>query len=218
MRAPGPAYERLPRMIDDHGQDREHRGRDHAHEGHDHDDDHDHDDHDHGHALIVDRLPEGTWQVDPHGSEVLFKARAFGVLPVTAVFEDFSGQLEVDSAGSVSGQLVIRTASINSGWGRRDATLRSASYFDVDNHPEMFFTLAKIEPGGSEQMNLSGTLQIRQKSAPLSFPVYAIAHGDHLHLEGQVMVDHDVAGIGWSKPFFVANRLRAEAALTLTRA
>ncbi len=32
------------------------------------------------------------------------------------------------------------------------------------------------------------------------------------------MVDHDVAGLGWSKPFFVGNRLRLETALTLIRA
>jgi polyisoprenoid-binding protein YceI len=209
--------ERLARMTDDHGHDPEHHGHDHEHSGHDHDHDHDHDD-DHDHALIVDRLPEGTWRVDPHGSELLFKARAFGVLPVTGVFEDFSGELSIDSAGGVRGRLVIQMASINSGWGKRDANLRGASYFHIDQYPEMIFELEKIEPSGSDHMDLSGALQIQQKSTPLDFPVYAIAHGDHLHLEGQVMVDHDVAGLGWSKPFFVGDRLRLEAALTLVRA
>jgi polyisoprenoid-binding protein YceI len=114
--------------------------------------------------------------------------------------------------------LVVRTASINSGWGRRDANLRSAEYFHIDRFPEMTFTLEKIEPSGSDHMNLTGALHIRDRSVTLDFPVQAIAHGDHLHLEGQVMVDHDVAGVGWSKPFFVGNRLRAEAALTLVRA
>lgn len=189
----------------EHGHDHEHR-----HEGHDHD-------HDHDHALIVDRLPEGTWRIDPHGSEVLFKARAFGFLPVTGVFEDFAGELSVDAAGGVGGGLVVQMASINSGWGRRDAKLRGASYFQVDSYPEMTFTLAKLEPSGAEHLHLSGSLQIRDRSVPLDFPVYAIAHGDHLHLEGRVMVDHDVAGIGWSKPFFVGNRLRLETALTLVR-
>jgi hypothetical protein len=82
----------------------------------------------------------------------------------------------------------------------------------------MIFELEKVEPSGSDHMDLSGALQIQQKSAPLSFPVYVIAHGDHLHLEGQVMVDIDVAGLGWSKPFFVGDRLRLETALTLVRA
>ncbi len=196
-------------MSDDHEHDHGH----HLDDGHDHDHDHDHD-----HALIVDRLPEGLWNIDPHGSEVLFQAKAFGVLPVTGAFEDFSGDLRVDGAGAVSGQLVVQMASINSGWARRDAKLRSAAYFQIDRYPQMTFTVERIEPSGAEHMDLSGALQIHDRAVPLHFPVYAIAHGDHLHLEGEVTVDHDVAGLGWSKPFFVGNRLRLETALTLTRA
>jgi polyisoprenoid-binding protein YceI len=201
-------------MSDEH--DHEH-GHDHEHH-HDHGHDHDHDDgHDHDHALIVDRLPEGVWKIDQHGSEVLFKAKAFGFLPVVALFEDFHGELSADAAGGVGGQLVLETASINSGWGRRDERLRSAAYFDVDKYPQMTFTLEKIEPSASEHLNLSGTLQVLDRPVPLSFPVYAIAHGDHLHLEGEVTVDHDLAGVGWSKPFFVGDRLKLETALTLTQ-
>ena len=49
----------------------------HGHDGHDHDDhDHEHDHDGHDHTLIIDRLPAGAWQIDPKGSEVLFKARA----------------------------------------------------------------------------------------------------------------------------------------------
>jgi polyisoprenoid-binding protein YceI len=204
----------------EHGHDHDHEhGHDHEHHhDHGHDHDHDHDHHDHDHALIVDRLPEGTWNIDPHGSEVLFKAKAFGFLPVTGLFEDFVGQLAVDAAGGVNGQLVVQMASINSGWGRRDERLRGPDYFQIDKYPEMVFTLEKIEASGSEHLNLSGSLKIHDKSVPLNFPVYAIAHGDHLHLEGEVMVDHDIAGLGWSKPFFVADRLRLDTALTLTRA
>jgi len=200
-------------MTDDHEHDHEHHGHDHEHNGDDHDHDHDHD-----HALIVDRLPEGSWKVDAHGSEVLFKARAlFGLLSVTGVFEEFSGELTVDAAGGVSGQLVVQTASLNSGIARRDADLRSSSYFDSAAYPQMTFTLAKLEPSGSDHLDVTGTLQIQQTSLPLSFPVYAIAHGDHLHLEGSVVLDHDAAGLGWAKPVLVGKRARAEAALTLTR-
>jgi polyisoprenoid-binding protein YceI len=198
-------------MTEDHDHDHEHHGHDHEHTGHEHD-------HEHDHALIVDRLPEGIWQVDPDGSEVFFKARAlFGLLPVTGIFEQFSGELAVTAEGGVSGRLVVQSASINSGIDRRDADLRSASYFDTDAYPEMTFTVEKLEPSGSEHLNLSGTLQIQHKTVPLTFPVYAIAHGDHLHLEGQVTIDHDAAGLGWSKPILVGKRVRAEAALTLTR-
>ncbi len=204
-------------MSDEHGH--EPRGHEHRdeHRGHD-DHGHDHDqDHDHDHASMLDRMPEGVWNIDLRGSELLFKARAFGILPVTGVFENFEGALTADGAGAVSGRLVVQMNSINTGWVRRDSTLRSASYFDIDRHPEMIFALDAIVPSGSEHMELSGSLQIQEKSVPLSFPVYLIAHRDHLHIEGEVTVDHDVASLGWSKPFFVGNHLLLEAALTLMR-
>ena len=201
-------------MIEDHDHDHEHHGHDHEHNGHDHDHEPDHD-----HALIVDRLPEGAWQVDPHGSEVLFKARTmFRLLPVTAAFEGFTGALTADAEGRVSGRLVVRTATINSGIDRRDAELRGASFFDSATYPEMTFALEKLEPSRFEHMNLSGRLQIRQTTIPLRFPVSVIAHGDHLHIEGRVIIDHAEAGLGWTRPVLVGKRVRAEAALTLVRA
>lgn len=184
----------------------------HPHEGHDHDHAEDHD-----HALIVERMPAGAWRVDPHGSELLFKARAFGVLPVAGVFESFEGALSAEPSGAVSGRLVVQMSSINTGWARRDKTLRSAAYFDIDKHPEMIFTLDRLAASGSDHMNLGGSLQIHDRPVPLELPVYVIAHGDHLHLEGQVMVDYDPAGLGWSRPFFIGRRVRLEAALTLIR-
>ncbi len=206
-------------MTEDPGRDHEPRGHDHEHPAHDHDrdghDDHEHDDHDH--ALIVDRLPAGVWRVDPRGSEVLFRARAFGFLPVGGVFEAFGGELSVDAQGSASGRLVVQTVSVNTGLARRDASLRSGAYFDSARYPEMTFTLERLEASGSDHLNLTGTLEIQQRSIPLTFPVYAIAHGDHLHLEGRVLVDHHAAGLGWARPLFIGRRARAEAALTLIR-
>lgn len=157
--------------------------------------------------------------MDPHGSEVFFKARAlFGLLPVTGVFERFSGEMTVDSEGAVDGRLVIEMASINTGIGRRDADLRSSSYFNVDQYPEMTFTLEKVAPSGEDHLNVEGTLQVLETEIPLAFTAYAIAHGDHLHLEARANVDHDAAGLGWAKPGMVGKRVRAEAALTLSRA
>lgn len=192
----------------EHAHDHEHR-----HEGHDHDHAEDHD-----HALIVDRMPAGVWEIVPKGSELLFKARAFGFLPVTGVFESFEGALTAEPSGAVSGKLVVQTSSVDTGWARRDTTLRGAAYFDTDRHPEMSFTLDRLAASGSDHMDLGGSLQIHDSSVPLDLPVYVITHGEHLHLEGEVMVDYDPAALGWPKPFFIGRRIRLEAALTLIRA
>ncbi len=199
----------------DHEHD--HDEHDHSHEGHDHDD-HNHDG-DHDHALIVDRLPAGEWSIDPDGSDVFFKARAlFGLLPVTGVFEHISGGITVNAEGAVNGKLVVETASINSGLRKRDADLRSPAYFNSMKFPQMTFMIDALTPSGHDHLTATGSLQIQSTKIPLDFPVFAIAHGDHLHLEGSVKVNHDVAGLGWTKPLLVGKRVKAEAALTLTRA
>jgi len=206
-------------MSDEHGHGHDHE---HDHEGHERDHEgHDHEghDHDHDHTLIVDRLPAGAWTVDHASSEVLFRAKAlWGLLPVTGMFEQFNGEMTVDADGSASGRLTVGTASLKTGIGRRDADLRSASYFDAANHPEMIFGLEQVAPTGEDHLEVTGTLTIRDTEIPVVFPIYAIAHGDHLHIEGQILVDHDAAGLGWAKFGMVGKTARAELALTLNPA
>jgi polyisoprenoid-binding protein YceI len=208
-------------------EDHEPRAHDHEHahdhghdEGHDHDDhDHDHDHDDHDHALIVDRLPAGVWLVEQGSSEVNFRAKAlFGLLPVNGFFDEFSGELRVDDDGTARGALVVETGTLKTGIDRRDADLKSPRYLGATEHPQMTFTLGSIEPGDDDHLNLTGSLAVRERTIPLSFPVYAIQHGDHLHIEGRVKINHHAAGFDWAKPGMVAKSVRADVALTLISA
>ncbi len=183
------------------------------------------DDHDHGHGhdddhvLIVDRLPAGAWRVDAGGSEVAFTARTLlGLVPVRGRFERFSGELRVDPDGGAGGLLVVEPASIQTGLAKRDRDLRSAAYFDAERYPQMTFTLERAAPGAQHQLDVAGTLEVCGKRIAIGFQAQAITHGDHLHVEGSVVVDHDLAGLGWAKPGLVSSRVRAQVALTLTRA
>ena len=179
----------------------------------------DHDHHDHDHTLITDRLPEGFWAVDPDGSEVLFKARTiFGLLPVNGVFERFNGEMHVHPDGAAHGTLVVDATSIRTGIGRRDEHLISDDFLAAIEHPQITFTLESFEPSGEDHLNVTGELQIRDTTIPLSFTAYAIAHGDHLHLESRANIDQDAAGLGWTRPGFVGKSVRAEVARTLSRA
>jgi polyisoprenoid-binding protein YceI len=187
-----------------------------SHEGHEHDE-HDHEDHDH--ALIIDRLPAGVWQVDQGSSEVNFRARAlFGLLPVNGFFDEFGGELRVDESGKAQGTLVVETGTLKSGIDRRDADLTSPKFLASEQYPQMTFKLDSIAASGDDHLNLTGSLVVLDRTIPLSFPVYAIQHGDHLHIEGRVQIDHHAAGFDWAKPGMVAKAVRADVALTLTSA
>jgi polyisoprenoid-binding protein YceI len=206
--------------MDEHEHEQDRGGHDHDHGGQDHDHDHEHEhDHGHDHTLITDRLPAGRWRVDPEGSEVLFKARTlFGLIPVNGEFGRFRGELDAQPDGSVSGELVVETASVSSGIARRDARLRSDDFFGVDQHPQLIFVLDQVTPSGEDHLDVTGELRIRDVTIPLAFTIYAIAHDDHLHIEGRADIDHEAAGLGWVRPATVSAKARADIALTLTRA
>jgi polyisoprenoid-binding protein YceI len=169
---------------------------------------------------VLTRLPTGTWRVDRGSSQVNFRARTLLVLPVNGFFSRFGGELTVAAEEGVSGTLVIDTASIESGIDRRDEHLRGTAFFATAQHPEMTFTVLSAGAGTSDvfehaRIELSGSLRIRDRSLPLSFPVTAILHGDHLHIEARVAIDHAAAGLGWARPGLVGGGVRAGLALTL---
>jgi polyisoprenoid-binding protein YceI len=176
-------------------------------------DEHEHE-HGHDHEELTERLPAGTWLVDPSSSQVNFRAPTMFVLPVNGFFERFSGELRVDQQGDATGTLVIDTGSLQTGIRRRDEHLRGADFFQVEQHPEMTFTIESLA-SGRNGLELSGSLWIRDQSLPLSFPVTAIAHGDHVHIEGRVRIDLRSGGLGWAKPGIVGSSARANVALTL---
>ncbi|MGH2841962.1 MAG: YceI family protein [Solirubrobacteraceae bacterium] len=170
------------------------------------------------HVLITDRLPVGEWQVDSGSSELNFRARTFfGLLPVNGFFAQFGGDLRVEEAGATEGGLRIISSSLATGIDRRDQQLRCAEFLDVAAHPRIEFRLHGLT-GGGHQLRADGTLMIREISIPLSFPVTAIGHGDHLHLEARVRIDHQTAGLRWARPVLVGHSVRADVALTLRRA
>src|SRR5690606_2301438 len=82
----------------------------------------------------------GTWVLDPSHSEVTFSVRhmmiskvrgSFGIKEATLVAPANPLEARVEAKVDVT--------SIDTNDGNRDAHLRSADFFDVENHPEMTF-------------------------------------------------------------------------------
>ncbi len=171
------------------------------------------------HQLLTAGLPTGTWRVSPDGSALNFRTRAIlGLLPVSGVFEDFSGEMHVGPDGGTTGRLVVQTGSLETGIPNRDEHLKSADAFYASEFPLMIFTVAAITASGDEHLNLSGSLQIRDRTIPMAFPIYAVAHDDHLHVEGRTVIDHKRAGLGWARRGRINNKVKAQVSLTLNRA
>src|SRR5215468_6841798 len=81
----------------------------------------------------------GTWAIDPVHSEVGFTVRHMMVSKVRGRFTSFSGEI-VTGANALD--------SIVTGQEQRDAHIRSADFFDVENHPTMTYRSTGVRPHG----------------------------------------------------------------------
>ncbi|MEI2731951.1 MAG: YceI family protein [Dermatophilaceae bacterium] len=110
-------------------------------------------------------LTPGTWTVDPSHSEVGFVARHLMVTKVRGRFGQVAGTVTIaetfeDSSVTATADI----ASVSTGNADRDAHLRSADFFDADNHPQMSFTSTAVGPD-----SLQGDLTIRGVTRPVRF-------------------------------------------------
>ena len=112
----------------------------------------------------------GTWSIDPVHSEVGFAARHMMVSKVRGRFRTFSGQLvtgENPLDSSVTAE--IDMSSIDTGNEQRDGHIRSADFFEVENHPTMTYRSTGVRRNG-DGFILDGELTIKgvTRQVPLS--------------------------------------------------
>jgi polyisoprenoid-binding protein YceI len=112
-------------------------------------------------------LPTGTWQVDPVHSSVEFQVKHLGIATVKGQFKQFEGTLEVTPEG-VSAHGKVDVASVDTREPQRDAHLRSADFFDVDQHPEITFASTAIRPLDEDTFDIEGDFTVHGVTRPLT--------------------------------------------------
>jgi polyisoprenoid-binding protein YceI len=111
-------------------------------------------------------LPVGTWQIDPVHSSLEFQVRNMGLVTVKGFFADFEGSLEVDESGHAQASGTIQAASVHTRSEKRDEHLRAPDFFDVEQHPEIAFSVTGVEPDG-EALKVHGALTIKGITRPV---------------------------------------------------
>ena len=109
----------------------------------------------------LDGMTTGTWTLDPAHTEVGFSVRHAGISKVRGVFGTVSGELTVaEDASRSTGLVSIDVASVDTKNEGRDNHVRSAEFFDVENHPEMTYQITGLDLTDGEG-TVSGTLTLR---------------------------------------------------------
>ncbi len=108
-----------------------------------------------------------AWRIDTNHSELSFRVRHF-VSRVRGTFGTWAGTVTAEPGAWADGtvEVTVQTASVDTQHERRDTHLRSADFFDVENHPTMTFRSRAAELDGS-RLRLEGDLTIRGVTRPV---------------------------------------------------
>ena len=114
-----------------------------------------------------------TWNLDTAHSEINFKVKHLVVSTVTGHFESFSGKVITngDSFDGANVEFEADINSINSNQAQRDEHLKSADFFDAENHPKMTFKSVSFTKKSDENYTLIGDLTIRGTTKTVSLEV-----------------------------------------------
>jgi polyisoprenoid-binding protein YceI len=122
----------------------------------------------------------GTWTIDTTHSEIGFSVRHLMVSKVKGVFRDFSGTfVTAENPFDSSVEATVVLSSVDTGNADRDAHLRSADFFDTDQHTLLTYTSTGIRYDDEEGFVVDGELTLRgvTKQVPLRLEIHGFQQG-----------------------------------------
>ena len=118
-------------------------------------------------AVAPAELPAGTWTIDTAHSSVSFSVRHLMVSRVRGTLGTFSGEITISDQGTPSVSAEIEVGSVSTGNDERDAHLKSAGFFDVEQYPTATFTSTGVREDRSGYV-LDGDFTLKGITKPIS--------------------------------------------------
>eukprot|EP01028_Stygiella_incarcerata_P013038 TRINITY_DN81085_c0_g1_i1.p1 TRINITY_DN81085_c0_g1~~TRINITY_DN81085_c0_g1_i1.p1 ORF type:complete len:179 (-),score=15.22 TRINITY_DN81085_c0_g1_i1:185-721(-) len=111
------------------------------------------------------------WNLDPTHSEITFKVKHLMISNVKGEFKNFSATIEGEDFEKAKIKASIDTSSVDTNNNDRDTHLKSADFFDVENHKEMAFEGTSFKKVDDEEYKLTGILTIKGVSNEVTLDV-----------------------------------------------
>ena len=112
---------------------------------------------------------ETNWKVDSMHSEVGFKVRHMMISNVSGSFGAFDATAATngDDFSTAKFSFDAQIDSINTGVADRDGHLKSADFFDAENHPALRFSSTAVTKINDETLEIAGNLEIKGQVKPV---------------------------------------------------
>jgi polyisoprenoid-binding protein YceI len=160
-------------------------------------------------ALVVVSSPvtaADAYKIDPAHSSVEFSVKHMVISNVKGSFDEFEAAIAYDpnNIENSSVEVTIPVKSINTKNEKRDDHLRSADFFDAENHPNITFKSSKIQKKGDGYVAV-GTLTMHGVAKEIELPF--VLNGPVVNPWGQTVIgieieyelDRQDYGLKWNK-------------------
>jgi len=112
---------------------------------------------------MMENNSKTKWSIDPAHSEISFKVKHLMITNVKGVFNEFEGAVYTSEDNFLTSdvEFTMNPGSVDTGAADRDAHLKSADFFDVENFKEVRFKGNSMVKTDDENYILTGDLTIR---------------------------------------------------------
>lgn len=146
------------------------------------------------------------YEIDTTHSSIDFSIRHLVIAKVRGRFTKFRGTIELDAAdlSKSTVSVEIEAASISTNEDKRDAHLRSADFFDVENYPLLTFTSKQVEVDGSD-LRVTGALSIHGVTRDVVLLVESLGTAkdpygnERIAFAAKTSIDRKVFGLHWNQ-------------------
>ncbi|HXD16980.1 MAG TPA: YceI family protein [Vicinamibacterales bacterium] len=146
-----------------------------------------------------------TYSIDKAHSEATFQVRHL-LTKVRGRFSDFEGTIEYDELNPERSlvTVTIQAAGIDTNERDRDAHLRSADFFDVEQFPTLTFRGTTIARKGDQRFDVTGDLTMHGVTRPVTFDVTFLGKAkdpwgnERIAFEADAAVNRKDFGLNWN--------------------
>lgn len=120
----------------------------------------------------------GEWVIDQAHSRIGFSVRHAMVSTVRGAFNEYDSRLYFDGFDPARSraEIVLYTASVDTGVGQRDAHLMGRDFLDAETYPRMHFASTAVEVAAPDVFRMAGDLTIRDITQPIVIEMTYIGH------------------------------------------
>lgn len=152
-------------------------------------------------------MSQTEYSFDTSHSHVAFTVRHMVFSKVRGEFTKWSGSAKLDESdlSKSSIDVSVDVASIDTHEEKRDAHLKSADFFDVENHPQMTFRGTSVETRGKGKLALAGDLTIRGTTRAVTLEVEELGRGkdpwgnERVGFSARTSINRNDFGLKWNQ-------------------